>query len=102
MTFIEMSGTLPQPEKCTCIHALDGYETYKIDDNTIGVRPLWIRVEQRLPEDGKDVLVSEKYRSLKTVKIGHRLGGSDPIWVDDHGYPMDKVTHWMPLPKPPE
>lgn len=54
-----------------------------------------------MPEPHIDIIVFEKYRSIETVKIGHRLGCEEYDWIDDHCYPLDKVTHWMPLPQTP-
>lgn len=62
----------------------------------------WISVKDRLPEPNVDVIVFEKYMSIKTIKIGHRLGYEEYDWVDDHLYPLDKVIFWMPLPKDPK
>ncbi len=62
----------------------------------------WIKCSDRVPEPHTDVVVFEKYRSCETIKIGHRLGCEEYDWVDDHLFPLDKITHWMPLPNPPE
>jgi hypothetical protein len=59
----------------------------------------WIKVEDKLPNICQDVIVFEKFMSCKTIKIGHLLPSD--YWVDDHLFPVDSVTHWMPLPNPP-
>jgi hypothetical protein len=66
-------------------------------------QPRWISVEERLPDDtlyGKNILICIKNRwgeqRVDTVHwwgLEHRLNSSW-FWVD--------VTHWMPLPEPPE
>lgn len=57
----------------------------------------WISVEDALPDAfiyvicaGKDGMAILRY--------------NDEVWVDDTGciYPMSAITHWMPLPEPPE
>lgn len=58
----------------------------------------WICIQERIPAEREEVLVIEKYLDIVTIKIGHYLGQEDPYWVDDHAYPLDKVTHWMKLP----
>ncbi len=64
----------------------------------------WIPVEKRLPEDGKPVLCA--------TDVGVEvlwLGEQPRFWLSEQGYAFDNrdpktanVTHWMPLPEPPE
>ena len=66
-------------------------------------QPQWISVKERLPEDISDVLILSKE---KKSCVGY-YRSSDNDWnmynpccsfhMELHG-----VTHWMPLPKPPE
>lgn len=55
-------------------------------------QPQWISVEERLPEDKKDeyVLVVCDYHGKISVETRKK-------WNLD-----SSVTHWMPLPEPPE
>ena len=53
-------------------------------------RRRWIPCSERLPEAGADVLAYSRY---KGVVVDYYDG---VLW----GY--DDVTHWMPLPEPPE
>lgn len=54
----------------------------------------WISVKDRLPEEKTRVLVFVPHSSIKidTDRIVGR------IWVRWYGH----ITHWMPLPEPPE
>ena len=54
----------------------------------------WISVKDRLPEEKTRVLVFVPHSSIKidTDRIVGR------IWVRWNGH----ITHWMPLPEPPE
>lgn len=54
----------------------------------------WISVKDRLPEEKTRVLVFVPHSSIKidTDRIVGR------IWVRWRGH----ITHWMPLPEPPE
>ena len=69
----------------------------------------WIHIEERLPENGKDVLVLVKKEKKKLkpakkyIRVGKRLSERN-IWIvgDGFGYNLGKVTHWMPLPELPE
>lgn len=66
-------------------------------------RPQWISVEERLPKrtmPPKDVLV---YHDLVCGMFIDRAWYSceKNKWVSNLGMNL-KVTHWMPLPEPPE
>ena len=57
----------------------------------------WISVEDRLPDAGKWYLCWSRNQAqiifLDTAK--------PIIWLQDGDY-LENVTHWMPLPEPPE
>lgn len=63
----------------------------------------WISVEDKQPKDMfklnepcPEVLIKDHWG----FKIGKQFQCGK--WVDDHLYSLEGVTHWMPLPKPPE
>ncbi len=56
----------------------------------------WISVKERLPETSQKVLVTDG-EDLDIMRYFGEYKGS-PDW--DHGT-LD-VTHWMPIPAPPE
>jgi hypothetical protein len=66
----------------------------------------WISVKDRLPEVNVDVIVFNKHRQRF---MSHFVGmntewlSNKPcaVWVDDRGAYSD-ITHWMPLPEPPD
>lgn len=62
----------------------------------------WISVKDMLPADETEVLVSDGM----TVWIGEHYKKHVVKWsiVYDGSIRMDsrKITHWMPLPKPPQ
>ena len=65
-------------------------------------QPQWISVEKRLPEPFVSVLVyMPGERPLPTVHEGYIA--TDGKWYA-HFFSRDpgEVTHWMPLPEPPE
>ena len=89
--------------KCHDLYDEDGGEILNRAESDT-VKPGWISVEERLPEDMGDVLV----RAFWHEKWGVRAG-----WYSDHtecwhiltasgDHARIEVTHWMPLPEPPE
>lgn len=63
-------------------------------DNNVGSR--WIPVTERLPEDEYPVLVTcgKGYRSF--------IARYDLIWKRWRVSHTLRITHWMPMPKPPK
>ena len=55
----------------------------------------WISVEDRLPDEYADVLVVFPVGSRHIYEVDH---------VEDGGWfwNASEVTHWMPLPEPPQ
>jgi hypothetical protein len=77
----------------------------------------WIPVSERLPkEDGKYLVNKNLFgtpyiSTIRFAKVGENvcaydLKGQKNVWYDydsEAGYfPVDTVTHWMPLPEPPK
>ena len=56
--------------------------------------PKWISVEERLPEQYATVIIWRD--DCKNASIGWLISG---YWSVPKGV---RVTHWMPLPEPPE
>lgn len=69
-----------------------------------GQLPQWIPVEERLPEDRSDVLVVTYWHERWGVYMGwcapERAAWSVHVGIGDRNDVA--VTHWMPLPEPPE
>ena len=57
--------------------------------------PRWIPVEERLPEEEIDVLVFNG-ESVRCVEL------RDGEYLIHGEYSVEGVTHWMPIPSPPE
>ncbi len=69
----------------------------------------WIRVEDRMPPDGEWVIVAAKDSAgKKFVECDIRWCSEDQEWQYFDGSDgwvgsfHDEVTHWMPIPEPPE
>ena len=74
--------------------------------------PYWISVKERLPEDGVPVVGfghdehGEKIMGLTTCQksiFDQSIYWDDLAWPNYKGWGMDEtITHWQPLPEPPE
>lgn len=62
----------------------------------------WISVEDELPELGKEVLVYYKSRGHKGSFHVALLGVIGWLVSSQVAKNPSRITHWMPLPKPPE
>jgi hypothetical protein len=60
----------------------------------------WISVDDRLPEEGRDVLVYAKGGWMAVRHYRAPQGNSFSGWYPN-GLPIENTTHWMPLPEPP-
>lgn len=63
-------------------------------------QPHWISVTERLPERNEDVLCRSN-KNGKYVFCGYR-GYISGAWMENGSLHIGDVTHWMPLPEPPE
>jgi hypothetical protein len=60
----------------------------------------WISVDERLPEDGVEVLVYEKIWTGDTrMNIAHYRVGAQMFVTNSY---FCKALYWQPLPDPPE
>lgn len=59
----------------------------------------WISVKDQLPERFKPVLVCREKNGSPYVEQGHKDVGE---WWKVYGTRTKHITHWMPLPEPPE
>ena len=101
----EEGRTTVQRNKCLHIHAIDGYETFQIGENTIGVRPIWYDAKRNPPAPMQDVLLC----IAGEVIMGWNESTQpeeEPSYCSWYPWPEgyingEGVTYWMPLPKPP-
>ena len=63
----------------------------------------WISVKDRLPRSNKPVQVymPKLYMSVQTGFYDRYYGEDDDEWYE-HWVAPSEVTHWMPLPQPPQ
>ena len=95
-------GNLPEAEgmrKSARENFLAGYQA---------AAPQWISVKDRLPEEGQDCVIYvdwvdvwDKGSERITYQEIAVFNGNDRFYHRAHTE-LNRVTHWMPLPKPPE
>lgn len=107
MPLIDVKDTLTE----LCKYCIHGNYTH-CEDRCVEFRnisklptievPQWIPVTERLPEPFVSVLVQMPgERPFPTVREGFIT--KDGIWHSAlYNREPDEVTHWMPLPRPPE
>ena len=61
--------------------------------------PKWISVEERLPDNDRDILVAIYG---KRVQLGYYADDVEAFVVNGEVACGEEVTHWMPLPEPAE
>lgn len=57
----------------------------------------WIPVSERLPERRRCVLCRLSYPDIEEIIVENQYYGNG-MWMEE----SEAVTHWMPLPEPPE
>lgn len=62
----------------------------------------WIPVSERLPEDGKQVLIYATSMYIDLFEDESFLHDNYAEHMNIVGGNVRPVTHWMPLPEPPE
>jgi hypothetical protein len=62
------------------------------------VKTKWISIKEELPEDGQEILAWQNLEPhcVRTTYLTHDFNGFKTVLIGSI------VTHWMPLPEPPE
>ena len=76
-------------------HAKEKLEWLKMIKDIAEYCSKWIPVTERLPEDNRKVLICSEKGTVLIMSYDH-------YWETWRGFSSIHVTHWMPLPKPPE
>ena len=93
-------GASPTGNYCFSINVADMAASLKAAQVLISQLPYWIPVEEQLPDDGVEVLVSVDENSDDCGYHVCLYRGDE--WVRSESGYIFGVTHWMPLPEPPE
>ena len=89
-----------------CVHpmvldALDYINSLESRIAELEAERRWIPVSERLPEVNEDVFTVVYDTNDGSTSVSALKHHGDGVWfIWDKGYYV--VTHWMPLPKPPE
>lgn len=69
-------------------------------------KPKWIPVTERLPEVGKKILVFAYGNDTLTARMKKQTENGHPVFECNGIFlemaKLGRITHWMPLPQPPE
>ena len=65
---------------------------------TVPTASQWHRVEERLPDDLRDVII---FTASKIIGVGSFIRPNWYQWYSGGGIPV-VVTYWMPIPEPPK
>lgn len=72
-----------------------------IEAEALAQVPRWISCEERMPPDGEDALVYAPARGVDWATFDEDNGGRWLWQYSGYGI-LSEVTHWMPVPSPPE
>lgn len=82
-------------------------KTYKVDNNTIGVRPIWFDVKHNLPKKAGVYWVAYELNGrLKShyclwEEKSKKYQGSKWGWRSREAVRRENIRFWMEIPKPP-
>ena len=105
----KLTETINKALETPCYNAYqDGYDAalntlldYIADMPTIPAAQ-WIRVEERLPGWSGDYICVSRDKNGREWVIPAEWSREMKTWFGRFGEIRNKVTHWMPLPEPPE
>ncbi|OSK72346.1 putative bacteriophage protein [Escherichia coli H001] len=79
------------------------YEALKVAMRNYPVTPdSWISCSERMPEETGDIIVVSDGIVMSGISYSRRDGFYMAALEYDDDEPIDGVTHWMPLPEPPQ
>ena len=94
-----------------CQDQFDSADIYDVDGNQLceGCKRIrdnggWISVKDRYPHYRDDVLIRVTVADTFNIEQGRWIGGDDWVncWCSRRGKDLYPVTHWQPLPQPPQ
>lgn len=105
MDWIEECGLSDEEDKAKmlCWKVIEGFRNVVKTAPTIPA-PQWISVEDRLPEEQKEVLIYlPEYDSVEMASLFTIPSMNLREWAqNEDAFMFDEVSYWMPLPEPPK
>lgn len=77
------------------------FGTFVIDEEWNTRASPWVSVEDRLPEEGEYLCLLDDESPFSNVCLSRYTKKVVPNWEAER-YRHSLITHWMPLPEPPE
>ena len=98
------NGHTPMPKVLTINCKLDEEQIVELKRKIRSEENQWIKCSEKMPENGKNVLVVTKENGYTDICVGETYGEGN--WLINGEFWYEKsdpaITHWMLLPKPPE
>ncbi|MCZ8671616.1 DUF551 domain-containing protein [Escherichia albertii] len=80
----------------------DAEPNFDVNGNSPGTPDSWISCSERMPEETGDIIVVSDGIVMSGISYSRRDGFYMAALEYDDDEPIDGVTHWMPLPEPPQ
>ncbi|MBB7764291.1 DUF551 domain-containing protein [Escherichia coli] len=78
------------------------YKLHELSGNSPVIPDGWISCSERMPEETGDIIVVSDGIVMSGISYSRRDGFYIAALEYDDDEPIDGVTHWMPLPEPPQ
>ncbi|EFC5443474.1 DUF551 domain-containing protein [Escherichia coli] len=80
----------------------DAEPNFDVNGNSPVTPDGWISCSERMPEETGDIIVVSDGIVMSGISYSRRDGFYIAALEYDDDEPIDGVTHWMPLPEPPQ
>ncbi|EFC3706170.1 DUF551 domain-containing protein [Escherichia coli] len=80
----------------------DAEPNFDVNGNSPGTPDSWISCSDRMPEETGDIIVVSDGIVMSGISYSRRDGFYIAALEYDDDEPIGGVTHWMPLPEPPQ
>ncbi|MBV5192500.1 ead/Ea22-like family protein [Escherichia coli] len=88
---------LDTAKNCYILLVQDAEPNFDINGNSPATPDGWIPVSERMPEPYEYVLVTDGFDGCEVMRVN-----TDGYWWPAKSLYPGSITHWMPLPEPPQ